>query len=157
LVKGILVLLDALGTKVPNDRLKEKVRNFDLVDDRVNSDINILQQNLNSHSRNDLVHSGTIYDNYQIFLESDIRAPSYVDMTGKTDWYWSLIMIGELLIDIFRYALSLKIPLRGCITSGIGEISKTKRILGPIADEASKYYEVTNWIGIVVTSHPAIN
>lgn len=156
MVKGILVLLDALGTKVPEDKLKEKVRNFDLVDDKFKNNIEILQKNLNYLRYNDLIYSGTIYDNFQIFLESDIQAASYVDMTGKNDWYWSLILIGELLIDIFRYALSCKIPLRGCITSGIGEISKTKRILGPIADEASKYYEITNWIGIIVTNHPTI-
>ena len=46
--------------------------------------------------------------------------------------------------------------MRECITSGFGEISNKGRILGPIATEASKYYEITNWVGIVVTDHPDI-
>lgn len=61
-----------------------------------------------------------------------------------------------MLIDIFRYALSLNIPLRSCITSGHGKISKTNRVLGPIANEACWYYERTNWIGVIVTNHPTL-
>jgi hypothetical protein len=105
---------------------------------------------------NSMISSGFIYDNFQIFLPIDIHFPAYVDMTGKNDWYWNLTYIGNLLIDIFRYALSLNTPLRGCITSGHGEISKMNRVLGPIANEASRYYERTNWIGVIVTNHPAL-
>jgi hypothetical protein len=64
--------------------------------------------------------------------------------------------IGGLLADIFRFALSCNIPLRGCITSGDGERSKTNRILGHIATEAADYYELTNWIGIIATNHPSL-
>jgi hypothetical protein len=48
------------------------------------------------------------------------------------------------------------IPLRGCITSGYGEISETNRILGPITNEAAKYYQIADWIGIILTNHPSI-
>jgi hypothetical protein len=157
LVYGILVLLDALGTKAnSNQGLEEKVKNFDLVDDRFKRDVDILVANLRKHGYNSLISSGTIYDNFQIFLPIDNPNPKFADHTGKNNWYWSLVHIGQLLIDVFRYALSNNIPLWGCITSGYGERSKTNRILGPIADEASKYYELTNWIGIIVTKHPEL-
>ena len=157
MVYGILVLIDALGTQ-ENDqkKLKEVVSNFDLVDERIKNNISILGQKLENAGYKSMISSGFIYDNFQIFLPTDINIPKYVDMTGKNDWYWNLIFIGNLLIDIFRYALSLNVPLRGCITSGHGEKTKTNRVLGPIANEASKYYEVTNWIGVIVTNHPAI-
>jgi hypothetical protein len=57
------------------------------------------------------------------------------------------------MIDIFRYALVNNIPLRGCITSGCGAVSKSKRLLGPIANEGSKFYEIADWIGIVASYH----
>ena len=88
-------------------------------------------------------------------MKSSLRTEEDSPLIHRYVWENGLLL-EPYLIDIFRYALSLKIPLRGCITSGTGEISKTKRILGPIADEASKYYEMTNWIGIIVTNHPAI-
>ncbi|MGC1930138.1 MAG: hypothetical protein WA667_14285 [Candidatus Nitrosopolaris sp.] len=40
--------------------------------------------------------------------------------------------------------------------NGYGEISKTNRILGPIANEAAKYYQIADWIGIILTNHPSI-
>jgi hypothetical protein len=154
---GINVLLDALGTKVSGkEKLKEKVDNFDVVDDRLNKNIDILRYNLHSKGYNDLISSGTIYDNFQIFLPLDINIPGHVDLTGKNDWYWSLIIVGNLLIDFFRDAICHKIPLRGCIASGYGEMSKTNRVLGPIANEASKYYQLADWAGIIVTNHPSI-
>ena len=154
---GILVLLDALGTSgISGQDLKEKVKDFDLVDERVSKDISILSHDLEQHHFSNLIFSGTIYDNFQIFLPIDVNNSSFVDVTGKNDWYWSLISIGNLLIDVFRYALFHNIPIRGCITSGYGEVSRTKRILGPVADEAACFYEITDWIGIVVTNHPAI-
>src|SRR5207247_1241898 len=55
-----------------------------------------------------------------------------------------------------RDAICHKIPLRGCIASGYGEMSKTNRVLGPIANEASKYYQIADWVGIIVTNHPSI-
>jgi hypothetical protein len=157
LVYGIYVLLDALGTKVNvKEELKEKVNNFDLIDNRLNKDINILRDKLQSKGYNDLISSGTIYDNFQIFLPLDIIILGYVDWTGKNDWYWSLITVGNLLIDFFRDAICHRIPLRGCIASGYGEISKTDRVLGPVASEASRYYQIADWIGIIVTNHPSI-
>jgi hypothetical protein len=141
------------GTK---EELKQKVINFDLIDDRLNSEIIVLSQKLQSNGYDHLIYSGTIYDNFQIFLPININHPQFVDMTGKNDWYWSLIIMGNLLIDFFRHAMCLKIPLRGCITSGYGERSKSNRILGPIANEASKYYQIAEWIGIILTNHPSI-
>jgi hypothetical protein len=138
LVAGILVLIDALGIQENDqEKLKEIVSNFDLVDDRIKHNISILGQKLENAGYNSMISSGFIYDNFQIFLPIDIGFPKYVDMTGKNDWYWNLIFIGNMLIDIFRYALSLNVPLRGCITSGHGEITKTNMVLGPIANEAS--------------------
>jgi hypothetical protein len=127
LVHGILVLLDALGTKLTEkEDLKERIRNFDLVDDRLNNDINILRADLERHHYSHLISSGTIYDNFQIFLPIDIDNTPYVDMTGKNDWYWSLVSIGNLLIDVFRHALSHRIPLEAVLPLVMGK--KVKQI-----------------------------
>jgi hypothetical protein len=76
------VLLDALGTKVSvKEELKEKVNNFDLIEDRLNKDM--LRDKLQSKGYNDLISSGTIYDNFQIFLPLDINIPGYVDWIEK--------------------------------------------------------------------------
>lgn len=158
MVAGILVLVDALGTQQNDqEKLKEKVRNFNLVDQRVKENIVILRQKLEYRGYPSMISSGFIFDNIQIFLPIDINFPVHVDMTGKNnDWYWSLIIMGNLLIDFFRHAMCHGIPLRGCITSGYGEISETDRILGPIANEAAKYYQIADWIGIILTNHPSI-
>jgi hypothetical protein len=83
-VNGILVLLDALGTSgISRQDLNEKVKNFDQVDERVSKDISILSRDLERHHFNNRIFSGTIYDNFQIFLPIDIHNPSFVDMTGN--------------------------------------------------------------------------
>jgi hypothetical protein len=67
------VLLDALGTKAgTKEDLKQKVSNFDLIDDRLNSDIMILSQKLQSNGYDHLIYSGTIYD----FLTNKYQPPS---------------------------------------------------------------------------------
>ena len=93
------------------EELKEKVNNFDLIDERLNNDINIFKDKLERNRYNDLISFGTIYDNFQIFLPLDINIPRYVDYTGKNDWYWSLIIVGNLLIDFFRDGICHRIPL----------------------------------------------
>lgn len=121
------MLLDTLGTKVSTkEQLKEKVNNFDLIDERLKKDIDTLKDNLHRKGFDNLISSGTIYDNYQIFLPFKINIPGWVDMTGKNDWYWNLITVGNLLIDLFRDAICHGIPLRGCIASGYGPIAQVK-------------------------------
>ncbi|MGC1931851.1 MAG: hypothetical protein WA667_23015, partial [Candidatus Nitrosopolaris sp.] len=72
MVAGILVLLDALGTQEnDHEKLKEKVRNFDLVDQRIEENISILRQKLENAGYNSVIYSGFIYDNIQIFLPID--------------------------------------------------------------------------------------
>lgn len=85
-----------------------------------------------------------------------MHIPRYVDYTGKNDFWWNVITMGNLSIDIFRYALVNNIPLRGCITSGYGVVSKSKRNLGPITNGASKFYEIADWLGIIASNHTAI-
>jgi hypothetical protein len=63
--------------------------------------------------------------------------------------YWGL------LIPFFRFALIQNIPLRGCIS--IGQFFQTnERILGPAVNEASQYYEKSNWIGIMTSPSAGI-
>jgi hypothetical protein len=63
--------------------LKEKVRNFDLVDERIEENISILSKKLENAGYNSVVYSKFIYDNIQIFLPIDINFPVHVDMTGE--------------------------------------------------------------------------
>ncbi len=156
MVYGVLLLLDALGTQVSDNELESKVLNFDKVDQKIKKDTKRLRFKLGSYGYNSLIISGSIYDNFQIFLPFDLHIPRYVDYTGKNDFWWNIITMGNLSIDIFRYALVNNIPLRGCITSGYGVVSKSKRILGPIANQASKFYEIADWLGIIASNHTAI-
>jgi hypothetical protein len=156
MIYGVLVLLDALGTKVGSEEMENKVFSFDMVDQKIKTDTKKLKLKLGSYGYNNLLISGSIYDNIQIFLPIDLHIPGHIDCTGKNDLWWSIIIMGTLLIDIFRYALVNKTPFRGCITSGCGVISKSKRILGPIAEEASEFYEIADWIGIIASPHTAM-
>lgn len=63
LVAGILVLLDALGTQ-ENDhkKLKEKVRNFNLVVQRIEQNISILRQKLENAGYNSVIYPGNESD-----------------------------------------------------------------------------------------------
>jgi hypothetical protein len=156
MIYGVLALLDALGTQVCSEEIESKVSNFDKVDQKINKDTKKLRLKLGSYSYNNLLISGSIYDNVKIFLPVDLHIHGYIDCSGKNDLWWSIIIMGNLLIDIFRYALVNKTSFRGCITSGCGVISKSKRILGPIANEASKFYEIADWVGIIASPHTAM-
>jgi hypothetical protein len=156
LVYGVLVLLDALGTRVTGDDLKRRIKVFDDLDARVASDIETVKDKLNTYGYSDLIYSGTIFDSFQIFIPVSNNKPDYVDLTGRNEFYWTIITFGELLKDIFRYSLANNIPLRGCISSGNAELTSTNRVLGPAATEAAAHYEITEWMGIIATSHPAL-
>jgi hypothetical protein len=155
-VYGVLVLLDALGSQVTGHELKRKITDFNKIDQRVKNDIKVVKRKLAYYRYPDLVTYGILYDNMQIFIPIGSNMTEFVDNSGKNDFYWTSIILGELLKDIFRYSLALGLPLRGCISSGYGELTNTNRVLGPIANEASNCCEITNWIGIIVTSYPSI-
>jgi hypothetical protein len=56
----------------------------------------------------------------------------------------------------FRFSYQSTFITLHLITFDYGEVTRTKRILGPVADEVSSYYENHRLGGIVVTNHPAI-
>lgn len=157
MVQGVLVLLDALGSKtLPNENLENKVRKFDLVDESIKKCISTLRDNLGRYNYDNLIISGAIYDNFQVFLPFRNKNSAHVDMTGKNNCYYNLISMGNLVIQILRLSLSHNIPLRGCIASGYGEITNNNRVLGPVADEAAYFYEMADWIGVIATNHAGI-
>lgn len=154
MIYGVLALLDGLGTKVHKpEELERKISSFDKVDLKIKENVKKLVSKLGSRGYNSLLISGLIYDNIQIFLPVDLPVHGPVDLSGKNGLWWGLMSMGELLIDIFRYSLVNEIPLRGCITSGYGVINNSKRILGPIANEASRFYELADWVGVIASYH----
>jgi hypothetical protein len=153
MVQGVLVLLDALGSKMTlNENLDDKIRNFELVDKTIQEGVKKLRDDLGRFDYDNLVTSGSIYDNFQIFLPFVNKNPAYVDMTGKNNWYRNLISTGNLGIQIMRFSLSKNVPLRGCVASGYGGITNTNRV----ADEAAYFYEMADWIGVITTNHAGI-
>jgi hypothetical protein len=44
----------------------------------------------------------------------------------------------------FRFSYQSTFITLHFITSDYGEVTRTKRILGPVANEASSYYEITD-------------
>jgi len=56
----------------------------------------------------------------------------------------------EMLSSLITYGITKNINLRGAMSIGKFYISD-KMILGPAADEASMYYEIANWVGVIAT------
>ncbi|MGA9842920.1 MAG: hypothetical protein WBP64_03050 [Nitrososphaeraceae archaeon] len=154
MIHGVLTLLDALGTtSSKGEDLEFKIKGLDKLDRKIRKNIRTLSSKLGIYGYNNALISVSIYDNIQIFLPTDLLVRNFTDMSGKNPLWWTIVTIGELMIDVFRYALINGVPLRGCITSGYGVMSKSDRILGPIATEASKFYELGDWIGIIASYH----
>ena len=154
MIHGVLTLLDALGTtSSKGEDLEFKIKGLDKLDRKIRKNIRTLSSKLGIYGYNNALISVSIYDNIQIFLPTDLLVLNFTDMSGKNPLWWTIVTIGELMIYVFRYALINGVPLRGCITSGYGVMSKSDRILGPIATEASKFYELGDWIGIIASYH----
>jgi hypothetical protein len=104
------------------------MRDFELVDKTIQEGVTKLRDDLGRFDYDNLVTSGSTYDNFQIFLPFVNKNLAYVDMTGKNNWYRNLISMGNLGIQIMRFSLSKNVPLRGCVASGYGEITNTNRV-----------------------------
>ena len=146
----VLALLDALDTKnMKDDELSDS---WNKIDHAISICIEDLQKDLKLHFyRNDL-KLGQIYDNVQIVLPVDNPITPPIDLTGRNSLWWSTIHLGNLLIDLFRFAIYNKIFLRGCITGG-KFIETNKRIFGSAVNTAAALYEKSNWLGISLSPY----
>jgi hypothetical protein len=146
----VLALLDALNTKgIKDDILLES---WNRIDDTMSICIKKLQKDLKLHFYRHDLKLGQIFDNIQIVLPVDNPITSYTDLTGRNSLWWSIIHLGDLLIDLFRFAITNKIFLRGCITAG-RFIETHKRIFGAAVNTAAAIYERSDWLGISLSNY----
>jgi hypothetical protein len=115
---GIVILLDALGSR---QRIENNIESFltdwDSVLNRLEQNILILEGELSNRYRIG-IKTKDIFDNIQIFYPTDDPHTMYVDLTGSNSIWWSIQHSAELLINLIRYGITKKIPLRGCISMG---------------------------------------
>jgi Mrr N-terminal domain len=136
--KGIIILLDVLGTKGKwkTTENAEISKLWNILTDTLSDAVNEALEGKN-HRLTLLTFSDTIMIIVEtletkmvlVDLASSLRAPLVVSM-----------MIG--------------MPLRGCITTGEFHRDATL-IVGPAIDEAAEYYDLPQWIGI--SSSPSAN
>jgi hypothetical protein len=79
-------------------------------------------------------------------IVSAMRKCSEVDAPIAT-----CVLVGELLIQLFRVSISHNFLFRGCVSAGIFFRSEIMTI-GPAVDEASKYHTCPEWSGISTCS-----
>ena len=66
---------------------------------------------------------------------------------GRNPSWWTLNLVGELLIRLFRRSIVRQFYFRGCLS--IGKFFRfDNMIIGPTVDEAAEYYTLPEWSGI---------
>jgi hypothetical protein len=133
-VFGIVVLLDALGTKgiVAHQSPSELIRKWNDFLDQLTLFVEDVQVRLKSSTSSLLSFSDSIY------------------ITIPTDDLWEAVLaLGRLQIPFFE-ALRAGIFLRGVVSCGYFYQSQTK-VFGPAIDEAAAWYEQADWFGVAAT------
>ena len=66
---------------------------------------------------------------------------------GRNPSWWTLNLIGEVLIRLFRRSIVRQFYFRGCLS--VGKFFRSDNmIIGPAVDEAAEYYILPEWSGI---------
>ena len=75
-----------------------------------------MRDKLGENNYNNRIIKHGPYDNLQILIPVDIRQNGFIDCSTRNPAWWTVHHIGEVLIQLFRYALINKIYFRGCIS-----------------------------------------
>ena len=134
-VDGIIVLLDALGIKGIWKRKdpakvlegwsslqKEYINGFKSLRDRLRAYGDLKETRFEAFS-----------DTMMVSLPVKKRDVG-IDI-GRNSAWWTIMLIGELLIQLFRVSISHNFLFRGCVSAGIFFRSENMTI-GPAVDEA---------------------
>jgi hypothetical protein len=115
---GIVILLDVLGSRQRiEDNIDSFLTDWDSVLNRLEQNVLILEGELSNRHRIG-IKTKDIFDNIQIFYPTDDPHTIHVDLTGSNSIWWSIQHSADLLINLIRYGITKKIPLRGCISMG---------------------------------------
>jgi hypothetical protein len=115
---GIIILLDVLGSRQRiEDNIDSFLADWDSVLNRLEKNVHILEGELSSLYRTG-IKTKDIFDNIQIFYPTDDPRTSYIDLTGSNSIWWSIQHSADLLINLIRFGITKRIPLRGCISMG---------------------------------------
>jgi hypothetical protein len=66
---------------------------------------------------------------------------------GRNPLWWTKMLMGELLIKLFRVSIRNDFYFRGRLSAGKLYRSENM-IIGPTVDEAAEYYRLPEWSGI---------
>lgn len=130
-IKGIIVLLDVLGTKG-----KWKTNNPAKISKRWDTLITTFEDAIKKalHGKNLTPSFLTFSDTIMIIIKTE-EIPEV------------LIQLASSLRAPFVVSMMIEMPLRGCISTGKFHHDKTL-IIGPAIDEAAAYYDLPQWVGI---------
>ena len=132
--EGFVILLDNLGTKTSDNEAE------------LLSDWHELVQNWEKHFG--LLHPGgsTLLNRTQFNSFSDTIMIT-IEKDDERDFITSLNQIGDSLGLFIFDAINMGIFFRGCISYG-AYVNSKHACIGRAVNDASAYYESTNWIGI---------
>jgi len=137
--KGIIVLLDSVGTKgkwKTESKLAEISESWNtLLTAFEDSVINALQ------GKNLAPTFLTFSDTIMIIVKTDNIETVLIELASS-------------LRGPFVVSMMIGMPLRGCITTGLFHLDKAL-IIGPAINEAAEYYELPQWVGI--SASPSAN
>ena len=129
--KGVLVLMDRLGTKGI-----WKQDDPDIVINQWSSFIELIKKTFYRElkKRNYDIHFTAFSDSIFITIYGKNKEESVLD-------------VGAALVWVMGYSMGIGINFRGCISYGL-IVESSNSIIGPAIDESAEYHALQQWIGI---------
>lgn len=149
---GVVIFLDALGTKGLD--INESCQFIKKRDDFLKEIRNIRKQRAKEFKRELKIDFPE--PEIAVFQDSIIISFEEKKYKQKTnEYHFSFFFAaGQLLIDAITEAMRRNLFFRGAISQDEYVVSVSKKnitILGPAVDDASNYYEIADWIGVIQT------
>jgi hypothetical protein len=154
---GVVTLLDALGVSTAHHYVEPRILadRWNNVDNKLEYYLYKMKDKLGENNYDNRIIKHGPYDNLQILIPVDIKQSVVVNKSPRNPAWWTVHHIGELLIQLFSYALINRIFFRGCISAASYFQTATERVFGEVASEAAKFREKSNWLGIVASPSAA--
>ena len=146
--KGVVVLLDALGVSQYDS--KQSMKFCDLRDLFVNCAKELW-------ATRDLEFKRELKMNLpepEIATFQDSIIICWSEQEQKPDFLPIILSAGQWISDAITFAIGNNLNLRGSISYGeyiFYTSNKNVTVIGPAVNEASKYYEKADWIGVIQT------
>jgi hypothetical protein len=154
---GVVALLDALGVSRAHHNVAPGilVDRWNGVDNKLELYLHKIRDKLGENNYNNRIIKHGPYDNLQILIPVDIKHGGVINCSTRNPAWWTIHHIGELLIQLFRYALINRIYFTGCISAASYFQTGTGRVFGEVASEAAEFREKFSWLGVIVSPSAA--